>query len=430
MIRKTLARATTTSRSWRRRAAATRRGSPRAAADDGVEVVAVLAGDGTLNEAADGLVGTDTALAPLPGGSTNVYARTLGVARDPVDATAQLLESLDAARRSAASALGWSNGRHFLFHAASASTPRSSRGSSATRELKRYAAHPLFVARRVRHLAPRTTTTAAPLRHRRSTRGERDRGGNFAIVSKTSPYTYLGRLAARRRAGAGLDTPLALTAFRPCTRRTLLGGAASALRLAASSSQRHRASCTATTSHELRVNGTGPFPYQVDGDYLGDVERLDVGYEPDVLTLVVAVAARPSAASATSGTFGDDASTPAAASAAHLVGVVDRPHVDVQTVARARARCRVGGGRERGRRDRGGATGARGSAATRPRREIGAEHEPAGRQLGLERAHRSIVGRSNDETITGRARGPRPARRPPRATRVRRGRSPAPTASS
>ena len=46
----------------------------RGAALDGVEVVAVLAGDGTLNEAADGLAGTATALAPLPGGSTNVFA--------------------------------------------------------------------------------------------------------------------------------------------------------------------------------------------------------------------------------------------------------------------------------------------------------------------------------------------------------------------
>jgi diacylglycerol kinase family enzyme len=31
----------------------------------------------------------------------------------------------------------------------------------------------------------------------------------------------------------------------------------------------------------------GPFPWQVDGDYLGEVERLDVRYEPDALTLVI-----------------------------------------------------------------------------------------------------------------------------------------------
>ena len=49
---------------------------------EALDVVAVLAGDGTLNEAAGGLAGSDAALAPLPGGSTNVFARTLGVAYD------------------------------------------------------------------------------------------------------------------------------------------------------------------------------------------------------------------------------------------------------------------------------------------------------------------------------------------------------------
>ena len=38
---------------------------------------------------------------------------------------------------------------------------------------------------------------------------------------------------------------------------------------------------------ELRVEGRGPFPYQADGDDLGDVENLDIDYEDDALTIVL-----------------------------------------------------------------------------------------------------------------------------------------------
>ncbi|MEY2571184.1 MAG: hypothetical protein QOE63_1534, partial [Acidimicrobiaceae bacterium] len=85
------------------------------AANAGVDVVVCLGGDGTLNEVANGLAGTSTALAPLPGGSTNVFARTIGLPNDPIEATGALLDGL-AADRIEPVGLGNVNGRYFLFH--------------------------------------------------------------------------------------------------------------------------------------------------------------------------------------------------------------------------------------------------------------------------------------------------------------------------
>src|SRR4051794_11238767 len=53
-----------------------------AAARGGADVVVTLGGDGTVNEAANGLIGTGVPLYPLPGGSQNVYAKLLGIPAD------------------------------------------------------------------------------------------------------------------------------------------------------------------------------------------------------------------------------------------------------------------------------------------------------------------------------------------------------------
>src|SRR5512146_1170930 len=59
--------------------------------DHGYDVVVAFGGDGTLNEVANGLAGTDVPVSVLPGGSTNVVCRTLGIPNDVVDATEHLI---------------------------------------------------------------------------------------------------------------------------------------------------------------------------------------------------------------------------------------------------------------------------------------------------------------------------------------------------
>ena len=85
------------------------------AARRGVDVIVGFGGDGTLNEVATGVAGTRSAIGVLPGGSTNVFARTLGMPNDPSLAVPQLAAGI-AAGDVRPIGLGHVNGRYFCFH--------------------------------------------------------------------------------------------------------------------------------------------------------------------------------------------------------------------------------------------------------------------------------------------------------------------------
>ena len=127
------------------------------AAADGMDVVVVLGGDGTLNEAANGLAGSQTALAVLPGGSTNVFARTIGMANDPVEATSQLLSAL-ATGSTERVGLGRANARYFLLHAGIGFDAAVVARVEKLAPLKRYTGPAVFVVRRC---SPGCTGTTA-----------------------------------------------------------------------------------------------------------------------------------------------------------------------------------------------------------------------------------------------------------------------------
>src|ERR1700758_4959882 len=88
----------------------------REAAREGYDVVVAFGGDGTVNEAANGLIGSSTPLCCLPGGRANVYCRMLGIPTDVVDATEHLLLMADDWRPVRVD-VGSVNERAFLFSA-------------------------------------------------------------------------------------------------------------------------------------------------------------------------------------------------------------------------------------------------------------------------------------------------------------------------
>ena len=265
-----------------RRGHATRLAQGAAAA--GTEVVVVLGGDGTLNEAANGLAGTECALAALPGGSTNVFARTIGMPNDPIEATGDLLDALaDGHIRRVG--LGSVNGRYFLFHVGMGFDAAAVAQVERRSGLKRYAGHPLFVFAGldtwIRHYdrsRPRFSVRFAD--------GSVVDDGYFSICLNTNPYTYLGNRPLNLATEATLDRGLAVVTLRTLafgrTMRIIGSALGNGKHLRSSRWTDHR-----TDLSSLTVTGYGPFPYQVDGDHLGDTELLEIKHEPNVLDLVM-----------------------------------------------------------------------------------------------------------------------------------------------
>jgi len=274
-----------------RRGHATRLAQGAAAA--GTEVVVVLGGDGTLNEAANGLAGSDCALAALPGGSTNVFARTIGLPNDPIEATGVLLDAL--ARRSIRRVgLGAVNGRFFLFHTGVGFDAAVVAQVERRAGLKRYAGHPLFVyagfttwARHFDRSRPRFAVHFdADVTDGSVVGGSVVDDGYLTIVMNTNPYTYLGNRPLDLAPETALDRGLTSVTLRTMAAHRLLRIIGSAL-TNGKALRRSRWVDIRSDIDGLVIRAYGPVPYQVDGDYLGEVEQLTFRHEPDIIDLVL-----------------------------------------------------------------------------------------------------------------------------------------------
>jgi diacylglycerol kinase family enzyme len=251
------------------------------AASRGLDAVVGFGGDGTLNEIATGLAGSDTALAMLPGGSTNVFVRTLGIANDPMVALTQLMAGIDRNEIERVS-LGQANGRYFTFHAGigydAAVVEQVERRSS----LKRVVGQPLFAYsalhswfksydRKYPHFTMNIDGRAIP-------------NGFFSVVLNTNPYTFVGKHPIHLSSAASLEKKLVVVTFRKMTTPLMLKTLYSALRRGGLETS--SGIDIATDVEHVKIEFPAPFPYQLDGDYLGDTTSIDIKHCPEALRLV------------------------------------------------------------------------------------------------------------------------------------------------
>ncbi|MYS24710.1 Diacylglycerol kinase family enzyme [Streptomyces sp. DvalAA-14] len=256
----------------------------RAAEGGETELVVSLGGDGTVNEIVNGLLhhGPDPErlpkLAVVPGGSTNVFARALGLPNDAVEATGALLDALRAGT-SKTVGLGLVSGtpgtedegvpaRWFTFCAGLGFDAGVIGRVEQQRELGARSTPALYFRQVARQFL------ADPHRRHGSItvlRPDEEPVPELitAIVCNTSPWTYLGNRPVYASPKASFDTALDLLGI---TKMSTMSGARYATQLLRSTPERGPRGKYALTLHDLTdftLQSQAPLPFQVDGDHLG-----------------------------------------------------------------------------------------------------------------------------------------------------------------
>ena len=264
------------------------------ASADGVDLVIALGGDGTINEVVNGLLADAPAERPaasvpalgiVPGGSANVLARTLGLPRDPVEATGALLAAIrDETYRTIS--LGRVGDRWFTFSAGMGVDAEVVQAVEARRVGGARSTPMLWVRTAVRGVLLRTDRREPRLTVQELAGGEALTGIFLVIVSNTAPWTYLGRRPVHLSPNASFETGLDLIGFR--TLRTLPTLVAAGQMIWSASGPRNRRAVRLADSVGFRVTAARPVACQVDGDYIGELDEAVFRSVPSALNVLAA----------------------------------------------------------------------------------------------------------------------------------------------
>lgn len=254
----------------------------RAAVRGNFDAVLVFGGDGTINEASQSLVGTDVALGLLPGGTTNVTARLLGVPRDPIDAAAFTAANLRSGTHRRVS-VGRLNERYFLVSAGMGLDAEVARRVEAKPDKKKARGEWFWLSNALK-VAATQYLGADPVITMRLPGTEPSRVV-LAVCANARPFTYFKGWPVDALPEARLDAGLDLFGI------TKVGpGTIPRIVFSLFVSRSHTRWKNACYGHDVmggRLDADHPLPVQVDGDYIGRVDRADLTLREDALTLLV-----------------------------------------------------------------------------------------------------------------------------------------------
>ena len=265
----------------------------REAAQEGYDVVVAFGGDGTVNEAANGLVGrpgqpSATPLTCLPGGSANVFGKMLGIPGELIDATEHLLGLADDWRPRTVD-VGLVNGRCFTFASGLGLDASVVQRVDSNPHLKARLGPWYFTwvavstfTRRYLVNPPRLSTHAGEGQDAARLQGV------TAVVQNGSPFTYFRNRPIEIAEDAVLDSGTlsgcVLHRARPLDMPSIAWRAFS--RRARLARHRQISSFRDITALTVRSADERPLPLQVDGDYLGEVREANYSILPRALNVI------------------------------------------------------------------------------------------------------------------------------------------------
>ncbi len=266
----------------------------RQAAVDGYDVVIALGGDGTVNEAVNGLLADGPsadlpALAVLPSGSANVFARALGLPGDPIGATTVVLEALRAGRYRT---VGLGTARHpggteryFTFCAGVGLDAEVVREVERRRHAGSRADPSLYVRTAVRHFFSGTDRRHPALTLEQP--GRPPKSGLFlAVISNTSPWTFMGRLPVNPSPKANFGRGLDVFGMRSLEIGPTVGAVVQML-TARTRPLQGRHIVNVHDAAEVTLRSERPMAFQLDGDYLGEQRSVTFRSVPKAIRIVI-----------------------------------------------------------------------------------------------------------------------------------------------